>query len=256
MHTRPASRHARHASSRHEARRTAIASQTSLLPAFATSGLVLVAAIAVAAVTGCAARGNGEQGAEDRTLDAFHGVDVGGVFTLDAAEGSPSSVRVEGDANLVALVETRVDGGILHVTTRERISPSLPLVVRVRTPELREVDVSGAADATLTTSQPRFELEVSGASDVTVRGTTQSFELDVSGASDVDASALKADAVEIDASGASDIDVTATVSLDVDASGASEITWGGGATDVKTDVSGAAEVVRRDAPRDLPLEKP
>ena len=249
MHTRPASRHSRHASARY-------ASQTSLLPAFATSGLVLVAAIAVAAVTGCAARGNGEQGAEDRTVDAFHGVDVGGVFTLDAAEGSPSSVRVEGDANLVALVETRVDGGILHVTTRERISPSLPLVVRVRTPELREVDVSGAADATLVTSQPKFELDVSGASDVTVRGTTQSFELDVSGASDVHASGLKADAVEIDASGASDIDVTANVSLDVEASGASEVTWGGGATDVNTDVSGAAEVVRRDAPRDLPLEKP
>jgi hypothetical protein len=237
MHTRPASRHSRHASARQ-------ASQT------------LLVAIAVAAVTGCAARGNGEQGAEDRTVDAFHGVDVGGVFTLDAAEGSPSSVRVEGDANLVALVETRVDGGILHVTTRERISPSLPLVVRVRTPELREVDVSGAADATLTTSQPRFELEVSGASDVTVRGTTQSFELDVSGASDVDASALKADAVEIDASGASEVDVTANVSLDVEASGASEVTWGGGATEVNRDVSGAAEIVRRDGPRDLPPEKP
>ncbi len=220
------------------------------MPALATS--VLVAAIAAIAVTGCAARGNGVQGAEDRKVDAFHGVDVGGVFTLDAAEGSPPSVRVEGDANLVLLVETHVDDGVLHVSTTERISPSLPLVVRVRAPELREVDVSGAADATIETSQPQFELDVSGASDVKVRGTTKSFELDVSGASEVDASALRAEAVELDASGASDVSVTATVSLDVEASGASDVRWGGGASQVKKEVSGAAEVTQRD---DL-VEKP
>jgi len=205
----------------------------------------LVAGLAALALAGCATRGNGDASAEDRTVDAFHGVDVGGVFTLEAAEGSPASVRVEGDANLVPLVETRVEDGILHVKTLERVSPSLALVVRVRTPQLREVDVSGAADATITTSQPSFELDVSGASDVTIRGTTQSFELDVSGASEVDAAALRAENVDVEASGASEASVTATTSLDAEASGASEIRYGGGATDVKKDVSGAAKIVAR-----------
>src|SRR5262245_10168743 len=123
-------------------------------------------ALALAITLGaCATRGNGEPGEEDRTVESFHGVDVGGVFTLQAAEGSPS-VQLAGDANLLPLVETRVDDGILHVTTRERVSASLPLVVRVRTPELREVDVGGASSAAIETSQPSFELDVSGASDV------------------------------------------------------------------------------------------
>ncbi|HET6583312.1 MAG TPA: hypothetical protein VFG69_07690, partial [Nannocystaceae bacterium] len=64
-------------------------------------------------IGGCATRGNGEQGEEERAVEAFHGVDVGGVFALDAAEGSPS-VRVLGDANLLPLVETRVEDGVLH----------------------------------------------------------------------------------------------------------------------------------------------
>jgi hypothetical protein len=219
---------------------------STLLPAIATSGVVLVAAVAALVLTGCATRGNGDPSAEDRTVDeAFHGVDVGGVFTLDAAEGSPATVRVEGDANLLPLVETSVDDNVLHVKVLERVSPSLPLVVRVVTPQLREIDVSGAADATIATSQPAFELDASGASDVKVRGTTQTFEVDVSGASEVDARELQAETVKVDASGASEVHVTATKSLDVEASGASEITYGGGATDVKKDTSGASEVVER-----------
>jgi hypothetical protein len=209
----------------------------------------------------CATRGNGESSAEDRTVETFHGVDVGGVFTLQAAEGSPASVRVEGDANLLPLVDTRVEDGILYIKSTERISPTVALVVRVRTPQLREVDVSGAADATITTSQSSFELDVSGASDVEVRGTTQSFELDVSGASEVDAIELRAEKVDVEASGASEANVTATASLDAEASGASEITYGGGATDVKKDASGASSIVARSEklatpPAQKPEEQP
>jgi hypothetical protein len=214
----------------------------------ATTGIrgrsIVVASTLVMSLGACATRGNGEQSEEDRMVEAFHGVDVGGVITLEAAEGSPS-VRVAGDANLLPLVETRVDGGVLHITTRERVSASMPLVVRVRTPALREVDVSGASHATIETSQPSFELDVSGASDVRARGTTQAFELDVSGASDVDAIELVARTVEVEASGASEAHVTATEVVDAEASGASEITYGGGAPQVNKETSGASSIVPR-----------
>jgi hypothetical protein len=231
MHTRPASR-------------PVSRSVCSLRPARAGFRCAVASALALL-IGACATRGNGEPGEDDRTVESFHGVDVGGVLTLDAAEGSPS-VHLAGDANLLPLVETRVEDGILHVTTRERVSASMPLVVRVRTPELREVDVGGASDATIETSQPSFELDVSGASEVRARGTTQMFDLDVSGASDVEATELRAQKVDVEASGASEAHVTATESLDAEASGASEITYGGGATQVKKDASGASTIVARD----------
>lgn len=230
MHTRPA-------------RRLVFSSFAQRMPAAARC-VALTGALAIT-LGACATRGNGTPGEEERTVEAFHGVDVGGVFTLEAAEGSPS-VHVAGDANLLALVETRVDGGILQITTRERVSASMPLVVRVRTPELREVDVGGASHATIETSQPSFELDVSGASEVRARGTSQVFQLDVSGASDVDAKELRAQRVEVEASGASEAHVTATESLDAEASGASEITYGGGATQVKKDASGASSIEARE----------
>ncbi len=193
----------------------------------------------------CGTRGNGEVGTAERTVEAFHGVDVSGVFVLEASEGSPS-VQLEGDANLLPLVDTHVDGGILHVAVSPRISPALPLVVRVRTPELRVVDVSGAASAKIATGQPKFELDASGASEVSVEGAAQNFELDVSGASEVDAAALVAAHVKVEASGASNAAVTATQSVDAEASGASEITFSGPATDIRKDVSGAASIVARE----------
>ena len=211
----------------------------------ARSRFAVLALFAGVLAIGCGTRGSGTRGGEDRSVPAFSGVDVGGVFTLDASEGTPASVRIEGDVNLLPFVETSVDGGILYVKATRRIAPQIPLVVRVRTPELREVDVAGAADATISTAQSRFELEVSGASEVDLRGTTEHFELDVSGASDVDATELKAQHVEADVSGASEAHVTATHSIDAEASGASTITYGGGATDVKQDASGASRIVAR-----------
>jgi hypothetical protein len=204
-----------------------------------------VALFAGVLAMGCGTRGSGTRGSEDRDVPAFQGVDVGGVFTLEASEGTPAAVRIEGDVNLLPYVETTVEGGILYVKTSRRIAPQMPLVVRVTTPELREVDVGGAADATIATAQPRFELEVSGASEVAVRGSTEHFELDVSGASNVDAKALTSRHVEADVSGASQAHVTATHSLDAEASGASTITYGGGAPEVKRDASGASKIVAR-----------
>ena len=210
-----------------------------------SAAAVAVAALALA-IAGCATRGNGEPAREQRELGDVHGVDVGGVFVLKAERGDNRLVELEGDANLLPHVQLTNEGGVLHARTDTSVSPKLDLVLHVRTPDLRSVEVSGAARGEIAdVAGESFALDVSGASHARVDGNVGHFALDVSGASEADAAALVARDVDVEASGASKADVTANVSLDADASGASTIAWGGDAQQVARDASGASTITRR-----------
>jgi putative autotransporter adhesin-like protein len=198
------------------------------------------------AIVGCGTRGNGELAREARELGDLHGVDVGGVFVLRAERADDRLVELEGDANLLPHVQLTNEAGVLHARTDANLSPKLDLVLHVRSPELNTIELSGAARGEITgIAGDAFELEVSGASEAHVAGDVGRFALDVSGASDVDGAALIARDVKVEASGASDAKVTANVSLDAEASGASDILWGGTATQVTVDASGASTIERR-----------
>lgn len=198
------------------------------------------------AVVACGTRGNGEPGRETREMGELHGIDVGGVFVLKAERADDRLVELEGDANLLPHVQLTVDGGVLHARTDTNVSPDLDLVLHVRSPEIREIELSGAARGEIADlAGDSFELDVSGASAAKVTGRVARFELEVSGASDVDAAALVARDVKVEVSGASEASVTADVSLSAEASGASAISWGGDATQVSRDSSGASSIERR-----------
>lgn len=195
------------------------------------------------ALGACGTRGNGEIAHDRRELGDFHSVDVGGVFVLDAQRSDEHLVELQGDANVLPLVELEVQGGVLHARTSESIHPKLDLVLRVRSPELRKVELSGASRGTIAgVAGEAFELEVGGASEARVTGAVAHFELDVSGASEVDALELVAKEVEVEASGASEASVTANASLAAEASGASTIRWAGAAQQISRDASGASTI--------------
>lgn len=198
------------------------------------------------AVVACGTRGNGEPGRETREMGELHGIDVGGVFVLKAERADDRLVEVEGDANLLPHVQLTLDGGVLHARTDTNVSPKLDLVLHVRSPELREIELSGASHGEITgIAGESFALEVSGASEAKVAGEIERFELEVSGASDVDAAALVARDVKVEVDGASEASVTADVSLTAEASGASSIVWGGDATQISREASGASSIERQ-----------
>lgn len=195
---------------------------------------------------GCMTRGNGEPLTEVREVDPFHAIDVGGVFTVQAKQGPERRVEVRGDSNLVPRVVVESKGGRLRAHLEGNVLPNLPLVLVLSTPELDEIELSGASKAEVVAIDgASLEVEVSGASTLKLQGKTTKLDVDISGASDVEAAALVADDVEIDASGASDAEVTANVSLEAEASGASSIVWFGNATKVNRETSGASSIEHR-----------
>lgn len=192
---------------------------------------------------GSGVRGSGNVVTEDRQVSGFKSVDVGGVFTVEVVAGKEFSVQVEADDNLLPLISTEVDNGVLEIRSEKRIRSSSKLIVRVTAPEIEHIDVGGAAKASVAgVKNSKFSVHTSGASKLSVSGETTDLSVEVSGASKVDASELKTENAKVDASGASNVSLNISGDLKAEASGASKISYSGTPRNIEKHTSGASKV--------------
>lgn len=187
----------------------------------------LVTALLLAGL-GCGKKGSGRVKEEAREVDPFHAIEIGGAATLKASIGPKQSVVIRTDDDLIDIVETEVDEGVLIIRTREGYSTSKGLEVTVVTPSLALVKVSGAAMASLTGIRgASLGIAVSGAGSVTARGKAEMIEIKASGSGRVDTTGLTAQEVTVRGSGAASTRVRAERSLDARVSGSARVRYTG-----------------------------
>ena len=191
-------------------------------------------------------KGSGNSASEKRSIDGFKSVDVGGVFHVDITAGKDFEIEITGDDNLLQYVETRVESGVLKISSSERIKSHKGINVRISAPNIEELDASGASKVNLSgVKNSALTIDTSGASKINLSGETSSLTIDVSGASAIDAQGLKAENATVDASGASRVEVFVTDRLMSEASGASKIAYLGNPSNVEKNSSGASKIYQK-----------
>ena len=191
--------------------------------------------------------GSGHVASDVRDVEAFHGINVGGVFKVEVVAGGTTGVEIQADDNLLPLISTHVDNdGVLHIESEVRIKSKNDIRVRVTTDDIDSLDVSGAANVTVTgLKNDGINVDASGASRIKISGETQKLTIDVSGATKILADDLAAVDANIDASGASNVEVKVTGELAADLSGASNVTYSGSPASVEKKTSGASHVTAK-----------
>ena len=209
-------------------------------------------------------QGSGISVVEVRECSGFDSVDVSSILRTKITEGSEFSVQVQGDDNLVPLVETRVVGSTWRIsfTANARVSTQEPLLATITLPSLKKLDLSGASRADVDGSLevldvsgassanvqkivgPAIKVSASGASSVTLVGSVGKLDVDCSGACKVNANDLVAESITIDASGASAVDFGKTSTVTGEISGASTVSVLNGA-DVNVSTSGASKLKKK-----------
>lgn len=208
-------------------------------------------------------RGSGHRIGETRRVDGFDRVSVSGSFEVRIAAGTTPRLRLEGDDNLLPLVETRVAGGTLHIRSRRPLRPARRILIEVGVPHLAGIGSSGSSDVRATGIRSRsFDAEVSGSGslhaegdfgrlstavsgsgDVTGLGTAETIDVDVSGSGDVDLLAVQARSADVDGSGSGNVAVRVTERLAVSLSGSGDVRYAGNPT-VSATTSGSSRVRR------------
>src|SRR5450432_756493 len=211
-------------------------------------------------------RGNGNITTEERSVSNFKNVEVGGQINVYVSQGSPASVKLEGDDNILKYVEVSQEGDRLIVKNKDGydLQPSGDMKVYVTAPVYTEIETSGACDIIgqgkitnpedlklkvsgagtikMELDAPRLTAEISGSGSVHLKGDTKELEFDLSGVGSAHCYDLLAENTKVDISGAGSADVFASVRLDAHVSGVGSIHYKGNPPNVKQEVSGAGSI--------------
>ena len=191
--------------------------------------------------------GSGNLAIESRDVTSIDTVVLRGSSDVDVTIGEPASLEVEADDNIVPLVVTAVEEGILTITTEGSFRSKKGVLVRLVTPALSEVRVEGSGDVTGRGIDARsFSAAVNGSGDIEIEGIADEVGASVRGSGDIDLSRLSARRAKASVSGSGDIELRVSEALDARVTGSGDISYRGDPADVSVDVSGSGDVERLD----------
>lgn len=232
--------------------------------------ILLICSVSLLALGACninSVEGNGHIVTKNFTQSGFKDIEVSSALEVHLAQG-PHNLKIEGDENIVAMMDIRVEGDQLKVRMKDHVSISTKRAIKVfiTAPEFREIeasgacvlsgkitgtapisiDLSGACETHLDIDAPKIDVDASGASEIGIKGRARDFSVDASGASSIHCYELLTENTKIEISGGGEAEVFAAQSLDVSVSGAGEVKYKGNPPSIKQDISGAGNVRKAD----------
>ena len=213
--------------------------------------------------------GTGDIVTENRGVSGFTGVSSAISADINLRQSSTFKVLIEGQKNIIDLVETEVKDGTLKVRFKKGYSVNYKknLKIQVEAPNFSYLGMSGSGDVSANEplSGEKLDISISGSGDfdlaqlqyadvkvgisgsggVDLGGTAERVELSISGSGDLKAKNLKAQSVRCRVSGSGDVSCFATKELDALISGSGDILYSGNPTSVKKKVSGSGDIEAR-----------
>ncbi|MCE9661534.1 MAG: DUF2807 domain-containing protein [Burkholderiales bacterium] len=201
------------------------------------------------------ARGSGRIASERRSLAGFDRIAVAGAFEIELRQGSSEGLELSGDDNLLALVETRLEGrngSTLQISPRRDVDlrPSQPIRIRIDLIRLAGVDlaggstlkanglrtarlalaIGGSGDIAISGLEAeRLAVDVGGSGKVAVDGRSAEASLSIAGSGRVVLPALAADDVSISIAGSGSAEVRAERRLKISIAGSGRVRHSGAA---------------------------
>ncbi len=200
---------------------------------------------------------------ENRSVESFHGIKVGGVFEITLVQGKSQQLTLEADKTIMGNIITEVKDGILHLRLNESVKRVKTLSAAITIEDLSMLDISGAANVHSSSlikcdqlslgisGAGRTDLQIearsvvgdiSGAGNCELAGSTYELRLVISGAGSFNAVDMKAQMVSIDVSGSGSARINTKNELKATVSGAGSVKYLGSPNMKEIDVSGAGSI--------------
>jgi hypothetical protein len=201
--------------------------------------------------TGCAdrVRGSGVVKVEPRDVAGFSEVKVrgSGDVTIAVDSSGTESLTVEAEDNLLPLLTSDVEDGVLVLGVREgaNVSATRPIRYRLTARELNGVSVSGSGSVRASgINAAKFVASISGSGGMDLSGAADEMRLTISGSGSYDAAHLRAKSARVKISGSGDANVNASESLEAHISGSGSVRYGGNPK-VEKHIAGSGSVARK-----------
>jgi Putative auto-transporter adhesin, head GIN domain len=189
---------------------------------------------------------------ETREVSTFTKISFRTAGKLYVKQGSPQKVEIEGSAEMLEKIKTKVEGGKLSIGPEEKWnnwnwSNDDKVTVWVTVANIETMSVSGSGDLiaqTKITTSGNMNLNVSGSGSLTAEIEAGDVDSDVSGSGEIDIKG-KFKNVSADVSGSGQVSVNGTISgkADFEISGSGKVSASGSAESLSADISGSGKVL-------------
>lgn len=188
--------------------------------------------------------GSGVLRRETREVGAFTAVRLDDALDLEITVGGETQVVVEADDNLLPLIDSRVDDGVLVLASHGSYQTRHRAVVRVRTPHLRDVALNGSGDVDIRGLEAgELRLGIRGSGDIRATGRIEKLEALIEGSGDLRLGALRAEEARVRIDGSGDAEVNASRALDALVNGSGDIRYRGEPRSLRRRVEGSGDIV-------------
>ena len=215
-----------------------------------------VAATAFLPATSALAWGNGVEGngrikSEARTVAGFHGVAMSLPGTVELRTGNTESLTVETDDNLLPLIETVVEDGVLQIRTRDRrtgvSSRHMKFVVQARSIDRLSLGGSGIINADALRS-PKVSVDLGGSGNINLKaieadslavnlggsgdlkvdnGRAAQLALAIAGSGNVDLGRLQSRSAKVSIAGSGEATINVSEQIDASIVGSGDVNYYG-----------------------------
>lgn len=237
--------------------------------------ILVLAVLATALSTSCnlvldrTVTGNGNITTQERDVSNADRISSMGSFDIDIVYGSPASVTIKADENLMPYIVTAMEEGKLVIRAKEHYNLRSDKGIRVTvvTDKLEEVQiagsgnvkssdkfsgsdhlkigVAGSGDVELNINTPDIESSIAGTGNITLHGETRNSKIEIAGMGDYMAGDLMSENVEIHIAGSGNADVFAENKLEIHIAGSGDVNYRGKAT-VTQDIAGSGKITKID----------
>lgn len=212
-------------------------------------GKLIVVALITVSLAGCnysfnvnstsGVPGSGVSATETRDVSDFQKVSIEGFGQVNIVVGDEDALSITGDDNLLELIGSTVENGMLTIRPTESINPKSDMVFEISISQLTAVSLSGAANFDIQNATgDSLEIEINGSGNLKASGNIATLAVEVNGASRIDLQQLEAEDATIELNGAASGVVFASKSIDAEINGVGKITVHGNPQDVKKEING------------------
>jgi hypothetical protein len=190
-----------------------------------------------------AVQGSGKKASEVRKVGPFHGLDLAGSGEVEYRIGSPQSLRIETDDNLLSHVETVVKNGTLRIGYKGNTSSRIGLKVTIVAPACDSVVVSGSGNVRVSgMKESNLTAAITGSGNLAAAGSASKVSAEVSGSGSIDLRQLKSSSADTVVTGSGNIRIGPARALNATISGSGNISYQGSPNPRSSRISGSGTV--------------
>lgn len=181
---------------------------------------------------------------EKREIESFTKLSSEGIFEVTITQGSPQSVEIIADDNVIQHVRTSVVDSQLKLYLEDYNFRDISLHANIVVERINGIENSGVGDIIISNVDETgsFNIYNSGAGNISIQGSAESLTIENEGTGKFNGFLFLVSDCNVEIIGSGDCEVNAMNALDVDIKGSGDVYYKGSPA-VSTTISGSGNVI-------------